>query len=47
MYFTEYTGQSLAWVFGKNATKKTVKNYVCGKKSSELFNICYDIAVNY
>lgn len=47
MYFTEYTGQTLAWVFGKNATDKSVKKYVCGKKSSELFNICYDIAVNY
>ncbi len=47
MYFTDYTGQSLALVFGKNATDKSVKKYVCGKKSSELFNICYDIAVNY
>ena len=47
MYFTDNEGPSLAWVFGKNATKKSVKKYVCGKKSSELFNICYDIAVNY
>ena len=47
MYFTEETGQSLFGVFGKNATDKTFKKYVCGKKSSELFNICYDIAVNY
>ena len=47
MYFTDNEGQSLSWVFGKNATDKPVKKYVCGKKSSELFNICYDIAVNY
>ena len=47
MYFTSREGQSLDSVFGANATDKTLKKYVCGKKSSELFNICYDIAVNY
>lgn len=47
MYFTESTGQSLAFVFNSKEDDKTLKNYVCGKKSSELFNICYDIAVNY
>lgn len=47
MYFTDRDGQSLSLVFGANTTDKPVKNYVCGKKSSEMFNICYDIAVNY
>lgn len=47
MYFTEYPGASLAWVFGKNATDKPVKKYVCGKNNSELFNICYNIMMNY
>ena len=39
MYFTSREGQSLDSVFGKNATDKTLKNYVCGKKSSILFFI--------
>ena len=47
MYFTDRDGQSLGIVFGENTTDKAVKNYVCGKKSSEMFNICYDNAVNY
>ena len=47
MYFNDRNGTDLSCVFKKNATDKDVRNYVEGKKSSEMFNICYDIAVNY
>lgn len=47
MYFNDRNGVNLNLVFKKDATDKDVRNYVEGKKSSEMFNICYDIAVNY
>ena len=49
MYFNDRNGTNLRCVFGSltKITDKPVKDYVCGKNSSEMFNICYDIAVNY
>ena len=47
MYFNDRNGTDLSFVFKKNSTDKDVKNYVNGKHSSEMFNICYEIAKNY